>query len=76
MKKHINSALLVTSIALVGSSFSALATTTFEQFDKDGNGSISKTEASADPRLNDQFKKLDSDGNGELSQTEFGKFEG
>jgi Ca2+-binding EF-hand superfamily protein len=49
---------------------------TFEQLDKDSNGSISAEEAKARPGLSDNFQASDLDGNGKLSIDEFIAFEG
>lgn len=59
-------------IALVASS-TAFAAVDFETLDVDGDGAISKSEASVSSPLMSQFKELDTDGNGELSKEEFAK---
>lgn len=45
--------------------------TNFDAFDKNGDGYVSKDEASADPHLSAQFNTLDADHDGKLSVTEF-----
>ncbi|GAB3028398.1 EF-hand domain-containing protein [Bowmanella dokdonensis] len=48
----------------------------FSTLDKDGNGSLSATEAAAESRLSANFDKYDTDGNGEISRSEFSKYKG
>ncbi|WP_462156808.1 EF-hand domain-containing protein [Pseudoalteromonas sp. GB56] len=61
------------AMAILASSSAAFATeaTTFETLDVDGNGSISKEEATAQASVLTKFDELDVDGNGELSKEEF-----
>lgn len=47
----------------------------FGQFDHDGDGFISYSEAKADPALSEDFNRLDDDKNGELDRGEFAQFE-
>lgn len=47
----------------------------FAQLDSDGNGSISKREAQAHPRLKANFNEVDTDKDGSISRAEFGAFE-
>ncbi|MBS3796981.1 MULTISPECIES: EF-hand domain-containing protein [unclassified Pseudoalteromonas] len=65
------------AMAILASSSTAFAGTgaTFESLDVDGNGSISKEEASADAEVMAKFDELDIDGNGELSPEEFANIE-
>ena len=44
----------------------------YTKLDANGDGVISKSEASADPTLSAKFDKLDADKNGSLSTTELG----
>tara|TARA_Y100000588_G_C14280710_1_gene936987 strand:+ start:931 stop:1149 length:219 start_codon:yes stop_codon:yes gene_type:complete len=59
------------AMAILASSATAIAGSTFDTLDVDGNGSISKEEASADAAILTKFDELDIDGNGELSKEEF-----
>ena len=43
---------------------------TFESLDADGDGRISKTEASANQNVLDQFSRYDKDGNGFIERAE------
>ena len=45
----------------------------FDTLDVNGDGAISKSEASVSEALMSQFKELDTDGNGELSKQEYSK---
>jgi hypothetical protein len=49
--------------------------TTLQGLDKDGDGSISKSEASSNKDLNAQFSKYDANHDGKLDSAEFAKFE-
>ena len=44
----------------------------YTKLDTNGDGVISKSEASADPKLSAKFDKLDADKNGSLSTSELG----
>ncbi|MEO2268829.1 EF-hand domain-containing protein [Pseudoalteromonas pernae] len=63
--------LLAMAILASSSAVFAAETMTFEALDVDGNGSISKEEATAEASVLTKFDELDVDGNGELSQEEF-----
>jgi hypothetical protein len=43
----------------------------FNEMDKDGDGKLTQSEASANPRLAENFQKVDSDGDGQLSRDEY-----
>lgn len=47
----------------------------FQNLDRNSDGTISKTEASNLDQLNTQFSQVDSDGDGAISRTEFSAFE-
>ncbi|MBN7818614.1 EF-hand domain-containing protein [Bowmanella yangjiangensis] len=47
----------------------------FAALDKDGNGALSKEEASAESRLAAAFDEIDSDGDGQISRAEFDKYQ-
>jgi Ca2+-binding EF-hand superfamily protein len=47
---------------------------TFQQLDKDGNGTLSEAEAGEDAVLHENFSQIDSDQNGQLSLSEFKQF--
>lgn len=66
--KHINTALAIIALAASSTAFAAVS---FDTFDTDGDGVISKEEASANTQLAKIFDDLDTDGNGELSKEEF-----
>ncbi|KPH56996.1 calmodulin [Pseudoalteromonas porphyrae] len=68
--KHINTTFAILALAASSAAFAAV---TFESFDTDGNGAISKEEASVNTRLVEIFADLDTDQNGELSKEEFAK---
>lgn len=46
----------------------------WQELDKDGNGSLSKTEAAGVPSLSQIFEQADSNQDGELSQDEYKAF--
>ena len=52
------------------SSKQTASSTDYTKLDANGDGVISKSEASADPTLSAKFDKLDADKNGSLSTTE------
>ncbi len=62
-------------IALATSSAAFAQGVSFATFDTDGDGVISKEEASANMQLEKLFPELDSDGNGELSKEEFAQIQ-
>ncbi|WP_289098286.1 EF-hand domain-containing protein [uncultured Pseudoalteromonas sp.] len=62
-------------LALATSSAAFAQGVSFATFDTDGDGVISKEEASANMQLEKLFPELDSDGNGELSKEEFGQIQ-
>lgn len=62
--------------ASAGLSVAAEQATTFEQFDRDGNGYISMDEAQAGAELSSNFKATDKNGDGQLDISEFSAFEG
>lgn len=66
--KKAQSTLVLMALA---SSSAAFAVTDFDTLDKDGSGTLSPLEASADAELMSQFTKLDTDKNNELSKSEF-----
>ena len=68
--KHINTALAIIALAASSTAFAAVS---FDTIDTDGDGVISKEEASANTQLAKIFDDLDTDGNGELSKQEFSK---
>ena len=68
--KKAQSTLVLMALA---SSSAAFAVTDFDTLDKDGRGTLSPLEASADAELMSQFTKLDTDKNNELSKSEFDK---
>lgn len=47
----------------------------FQELDKDGNGSINKSEAKANERLKVGFKDSDANRNGLIDQAEYAQFE-
>lgn len=49
---------------------------TFEDMDRDANGYISSSEASAMPSVGHAFKSIDTDADGKINITEFQKFMG
>ena len=62
-------------LALATSSAAFAQGVSFATFDTDGDGVISKEEASANMQLEKLFPELDSDGNGELSKEEFAQIQ-
>ncbi|MBN7818615.1 calmodulin [Bowmanella yangjiangensis] len=48
----------------------------FTSLDKDGNGALSKEEASVDSRLAAVFEQIDTDSDGQITRAEFDKFQG
>ena len=48
----------------------------FTSLDKDGNGALSKEEASADSRLAAVFEQIDTDSDGQITRAEFDKYQG
>ena len=66
--KTVNKTLALIALA---SSSAVFAATDFDTLDVDGDGVISKSEASVDAKIMSQFKTLDVDGDGVLTETEF-----
>ncbi|WP_372823261.1 EF-hand domain-containing protein [Pseudoalteromonas shioyasakiensis] len=50
------------------------AQATFSELDKDGNGTLSESEASEDAVLHESFEQIDKDQNGQISFAEFKQF--
>ncbi|MCC9662625.1 EF-hand domain-containing protein [Pseudoalteromonas sp. MB41] len=71
--KHINTTLAI--LALATSSATFAQGVSFSTFDTNGDGVISKEEASVNMQLEKLFPELDSDGNGELSKEEFAQIQ-
>ncbi|MEI5637936.1 MULTISPECIES: EF-hand domain-containing protein [unclassified Pseudoalteromonas] len=69
-------AITAVSALLALASLGAHATSTFDQYDSDGDGYISLSESKANPKLMAQFKDLDADQDGQLSPEEFAQFKG
>jgi hypothetical protein len=63
-------------LATSGYAISGELPSTFEAFDKDGNGYISMDEASAGTALSENFKTSDTNSDGKLDSAEFSAFEG
>ena len=70
--KTVNKTLALIALA---SSSAVFAATDFDTLDVDGDGVISKSEASVDAKIMSQFKTLDVDGDGVLTETEFSSAE-
>ncbi len=68
--------MMVISGAVMLVSVHAYAGGDFDKYDADGNGVISKDEASSDSALAKQFSQLDTNNDGELSKEEFANFSG
>jgi hypothetical protein len=64
-------ALPVLAIAGNEESTTAISESSFGTLDADANGSLSKTELAAYPKLSKGFDTVDADTNGELSPAEF-----
>ena len=63
-------------LATSGYAISGEIPSTFEDFDKDGNGYISMEEANSVTTLSENFKTSDTNSDGKLDSAEFSAFEG
>ncbi|TQV88728.1 EF-hand domain-containing protein [Aliikangiella coralliicola] len=68
MKKLLLTTVFFTSFAVVAETSPGEL---FKSLDKDGNGSLSKTEVAGEVALASKFKEFDRDENGEISTQEF-----
>lgn len=74
--KYLQVTLSASLLVLSGYAVAADTVSTFEGFDKDGNGYISAEEASAGSDLSANFKASDTNSDGQLDISEFSAFEG
>ena len=58
-------------LALAGTESTAISDSSFTKLDADQNGTLSRTELQAYPKLEKSFDTADADTNGELSPAEF-----
>ncbi|MEL0631818.1 EF-hand domain-containing protein [Pseudoalteromonas carrageenovora] len=73
-----NRFLVILSLAALGilstSAFAMDVQATFNELDKDSNGTLSESEAGEDAVLHENFSQIDTNQDGQLSLNEFKKF--